>query len=496
MLRQVQTQKLIQKLSPQQIQLMKLLQVPTANLEERIKDELEINPALDDGQNEVDEDPYDFTEDEKEFDEKDEKEKTEQDEIDAYLQTDISEYLRSENEEHSDYHLPESTDEDDEPRTLPIRVEATFHDHLIAQLGMLSLNENEMKVAEQIIGSIDDDGYLRRDPISITDDLAFNYNIETSEEEVKSILQLIQNFDPIGVGARDLQECLLLQLEKNDSKSEALEHAKIILSDYFDEFTRKHYDKITQKLKLSDEEFKNAIDVVLKLTPKPGNSFSTSTKVSNYIIPDFFIFNDNGKLDLTLNARNAPELRISDNYIAMLKSYDSGAKKNKSQKEALLFIKQKIDSAKWFIDAIKQRQHTLLLTMNAIMEYQYQFFKTGDKAELKPMILKDIAEMINMDISTVSRVANSKYVQTEFGTFILKFFFSEGIVKDSGEEVSTREVKRILEEITQKENKKKPYSDEKLTKLLADAGYTVARRTVAKYREQLGIPVARLRKEA
>lgn len=494
MLRQVQQQKLIQKLSPQQIQLMKLLQVPTANLEERIKDELEMNPALDDAQEEINEDPYDFeSENEEDIAENETEEK---DVIDDYLQTDISEYLRSENEEHSDYHLPEHSDNDDEPRTIPVRVETTFHDHLIAQLGMQNLTEQQLKIAEQIIGSIDDDGYLRRDPISITDDLAFNYNIETSEDEVKALLHLIQNFDPVGVGARDLQECLILQLNKFNTKSIALEHAKIILADYFDEFTRKHYDKIIQRLKINEEEFKDAIDVILKLTPKPGNAFSSSAKTSNYIIPDFFIFNDNGELELTLNARNAPELRVSNNYINMLKSYDSGAKKNKSEKEALLFIKQKIDSAKWFIDAIKQRQHTLLITMNAIMEYQQQFFLTGDKAELKPMILKDIAELINMDISTVSRVANSKYVQTEFGTFLLKFFFSEGIVNDSGEEVSTREVKRILREITEKENKKKPYSDEKLTKLLSDAGYAVARRTIAKYREQLGIPVARLRKEA
>jgi len=493
MLRQVQQQKLIQKLSPQQIQLMKLLQVPTANLEERIKDELESNPALDDAQEEIIDDPYNFEED-KEFETKD-TENSENDEIDDYLQADISEYLRSENEEHSDYHIPEDND-DDEPRTIPVRVETTFHDHLNSQLGMLNLNDQQKKIAEQIIGSIDDDGYLRRDPISITDDLAFNYNIETSEEEVEGLLNSIQNFDPSGVGARDLRECLILQLERTSPTTVALENAKNILSDYFDEFTRKHYDKITQRLKLSEEEFKDAIDVILKLTPKPGNAFSSSAKTSNYIIPDFFIFNNNGKLELTLNARNAPELRISGNYLDMLKSYDSGTKKNKSEKEALLFIKQKIDSAKWFIDAIKQRQHTLLLTMNAIMEYQEQFFLTGDEVELKPMILKDIAEMINMDISTVSRVANSKYVQTEYGTFILKFFFSEGIVNDSGEEVSTREVKRLLQELADKENKKKPYSDEKLTKLLADKGYSVARRTVAKYREQLGIPVARLRKEA
>lgn len=490
MLRQVQQQKLIQKLSPQQIQLMKLLQVPTANLEERIKDELENNPALEDS-HEEDDDIYDL-ESEDEFDKE---EKDEDEIIDEYLQVDISEYLRSENEERSDYHLPEEYDNDDEPTTVPVKVETTFHDHLNAQLGMLNLNDREVKIAEQIIGSIDDDGYLRRDPISITDDLAFNYNLNTSPEEVVGLLKEVQDFDPAGVGAADLQECLLLQLERMPSSVKGLQNAKVILRDYFEAFTRKHYDRIMLRLRLSEEDFKDAIDLILKLTPKPGSAFSSTAKTSNYVIPDFFIYNNNGKLELTLNARNAPELRVSENYKDMLRSYDSGEKKNKSEKEALLFIKQKIDSAKWFIDAIKQRQHTLLLTMNAIMEYQKQFFLTGDEMELKPMILKDIAERIDMDISTVSRVANSKYVQTEFGTYILKFFFSEGIVNESGEEVSTREVKRLLQDLVEGEDKRRPLSDEKLTRLIAEKGYTVARRTVAKYREQLDIPVARLRKE-
>ena len=493
MLRQAQQQKLIQKLSPQQIQLMKLLQVPTANLEERIKDELENNPALDDGNEEDAEDPYNFAEDDVSATEVEEPEA--KDELEEYLQMDITDYLRSEHEEHSDYHVPEDNDNDDEPASTPIKVETTFHDYLNAQLGMLNLDPHQTKIAQQIIGSIDDDGYLRRDPIALVDDLAFNYNINTNVDEVTALLEQIQDFDPSGIGARNLQECLLLQLNKVTSSPE-LENAKYILSDYFDEFTRKHYDKIKLRLKLNENEFKKAIDVILKLTPKPGSAYSSSSKTSNYIIPDFFIFNNNGTLELTLNARNAPELRISEGYKEMLRSYDAGAKKNKKQKEALLFIKQKIDSAKWFIDAIKQRQHTLLLTMNAIMEYQEQFFLTGNEMELKPMILKDIAEKIDMDISTVSRVANSKYVQTEYGTFILKYFFSEGLVTDSGEEVSTREVKRLLQDLVAGENKKKPYSDEKLMKLLSEHGYNVARRTVAKYREQLDIPVARLRKEA
>jgi RNA polymerase sigma-54 factor len=492
MLRQAQQQKLIQKLSPQQIQLMKLLQVPTASLEERIKEELESNPALDDGNEEEQEDPYNFEEDT--VNEPEVGEAEEKDELEEYLKMDITDYLRSEHEERGDYHVSEDND-DDEPATTPVRVETTFHDYLKTQLGMLNLNTYQTKIAQQIIGSIDDDGYLRRDPVSIVDDLAFNYNIITSVEEVLSLLKNIQDFDPSGVGARDLQECLLLQLHKLE-QSQDVKNAENIIGDYFDEFTRKHYDKIKLRLKLDEDTFKHAIGTILKLTPKPGGAFSSSSKTANYIIPDFFIFNNNGELELTLNARNAPELRISEGYKEMLKSYDSGGSRSKKQKEALLFIKQKIDSAKWFIDAIKQRQHTLLLTMNAIMEYQKQFFLSGNETELRPMILKDIAEKIDMDISTISRVANSKYVQTEYGTFILKYFFSEGLVTDSGEEVSTREVKSLLQDLIASEHKKKPYSDEKLMKLLSEKGYTVARRTVAKYREQLDIPVARLRKEA
>lgn len=495
MLRQTQQQKLIQKLSPQQIQLMKLLQVPTANLEERIKDELESNPALDLGAEENTDDPYDL-EEEKAPPSSVSEDGEPADPADDYLQIDISDYLRSENEEHGDYHVREDYDNDEEPAAIPIKVEATFHDYLENQLGMLELNEQQTRIARQIIGSIDDDGYLRRDAVSIADDLAFNQNVITDAEEVQQLIGKIQDFDPPGVGAQNLQECLLLQLARHIGHQPAGKLAHKILEEYFDEFTKKHYDKIKQRLKINEQEFKEAIDIILKLTPKPGNSFSSSGKSANYVIPDFFIFNNNGTLELTLNARNAPELRISEGYRDMLKSYGSGKKKNKSQKEALLFIKQKIDAAKWFIDAIKQRQHTLLLTMNAIMNYQKKFFLSGDETDLRPMILKDIAEQIDMDISTISRVANSKYVQTEFGTFILKYFFSEAIVNDNGEEVSTREVKRILQDLIASENKKKPYSDERIMELLSDEGYTVARRTVAKYREQLEIPVARLRKQA
>ena len=495
MLRQVQQQKLAQKLSPQQIQLMKLLQVSTADLEGRIKEELEINPALEDGYSEATEDPYQLDE----VPNKEKEAEQEEDIIDSYLQDDVNEYLRSENDEPSDYYIYDQNTDDEEKSdsSLP-RVEHTLHDFLNNQLGMLSLNQTEQLIAHQIIGSIDDDGYLRRAPLSIMDDLAFKYNELTDLETVESVLEKIQNFEPAGIGAQDLQECLLLQLHKSEREDVSVQNAILILSEYYDEFIKKHYNKIQQRAKLSVEEFKDAIHVILKLTPKPGIAFShDSSKTTNYVIPDFFVYNNNGQLELSLNARNAPELRVSPNYIEMLKSYDSaGGKFNKEEKEALLFIKQKIDSAKWFIEAIKQRQQTLILVMNAIMHYQKDFFFSGDEVDLKPMILKDIAELIQMDISTVSRVANSKYVQTEFGLFLLKFFFSEGIVHESGEEVSTREVKRLLQEIVDGENKKKPFSDQKLTEKLMKNGFEVARRTVAKYREQLGIPVARLRKEA
>lgn len=493
MLRQAQQQKLLQKLSPQQIQLMKLLQVPTASLEERIKDELENNPALDIN---VD---YNTAE-------KYQQEGNEQDdyfkEDDKYAESneqytneiDLSSYLQAENTGGNDYGYY-NDDDDIKGDVNPIKVETSFHDYLADQLNLIKLSDHQKVIAEQVIGSIDDDGYLRRDPVSITDDLAFKHNFITTDAEVEKIIKIVQNFDPPGVAASNLQECLLLQLYKIQS-SKAVQHAITILSDYFEEFTKKHYDKIKIRLKLNEEDFKNAIQVIIKLTPKPGLAFASTYSNNNYIIPDFFINNNNGKLELTLNARNAPDLRISEGYREMFQSYANNKEKNKRNSEAVLFIKQKIDAAKWFIDAIKQRQHTLLITMNAIMSYQYNFFLSGDESNLKPMILKDIADVTNMDISTISRVANSKYVQTEYGTYLLKFFFSEAMVSDSGEEVSTREVKNILLNLVQKENKKKPYSDEKLMELLSNEGYSIARRTIAKYREQLDIPVARLRKEA
>jgi RNA polymerase sigma-54 factor len=384
----------------------------------------------------------------------------------------------------------------EEGKTMPHRVEASFHESLLEQLGLMSLGEQEHRVAEQIVGSIDDDGYLRRETSAIVDDLAFRQNIQTSAAEVEQLIRRIQLFDPPGIAARNLQECLLLQLyRKQDQSAEpSLDWAIEILEHYFEEFTKKHYEKIQKGLDLSSEDLKDAVGQIIRLNPKPGGNVGETNKAETYVIPDFFVFNNNGKLELTLNSKNAPDLRISEGYREMLRDYEKGSKKDKRQKEAVLFIKQKIDAAKWFIDAIKQRQNTLMLTMQAILDHQKEFFLTGDETTLKPMILKDIAEVTNLDISTVSRVANSKFVQTEFGTYRLKFFFSESLSTESGEEVSTREVKKILSDLVEAESKKKPLSDEKLTDLLQEKGYNIARRTVAKYREQLNIPVARLRK--
>jgi len=378
---------------------------------------------------------------------------------------------------------------------MPIKNESSFFDVVINQLGLLELDERKYKVAEQIVGSLDDDGYLRRELSSIVDDLAFRQNVVTNEKEVESIIKQIQQFDPPGVGARNLQECLLLQLQRKLHEEKSVELAIQVLSKYFDEFTKKHYEKIQRGLNLTDEQIKDVINQIIKLNPRPGGNVGEMNKAESYIVPDFYILNNAGILEISLNSRNAPDLRISEGYRDMLKDYDRAAKKDKRQKEAVLFIKQKIDSAKWFIDMIKQRQHTLLITMDAIMKHQKEFFLTGDETVMKPMILKDIAEKTNLDISTVSRVANSKFVQTEFGTFRLKFFFSESLSTDSGEEVSTREVKKILSNMIEAEDKRKPLSDEFLTDMLNEKGYNIARRTVAKYREMLNIPVARLRKE-
>ncbi|MCE3281517.1 MAG: polymerase sigma-54 factor RpoN [Chitinophagaceae bacterium] len=492
-LSQTLQQKLLQKLSPQQIQLMKLLQIPTANLEERIKEELEENPALE--MSEEGEDASDEMKDE--FQSNDTEEEYESDgPEDDYENIDISDYVSEGDDDVADYKLRDDNyPEADDKKTMPFKVEGSFHDLLTDQLGMLNLDERTFKIAEQIVGSLDDDGYLRRELSSIVDDLAFRQNVDATEQEIEELILQIQHFDPPGICARDLRECLLIQLRRKLKEGKPVETAISVLDKYFDEFTKKHYEKIQRGLNLSDDQLKDVITQIIRLNPKPGGNVGEINKAESYIVPDFFIINNNGKLELTLNARNAPDLRISEGYREMLKDYDKGSKKDKRQKEAVLFIKQKIDSAKWFIDMIKQRQHTLLSTMGAIMNYQHDFFLTGDETMLKPMILKDIAEITGLDISTVSRVANSKFVQTEFGTYRLKFFFSESLSTDTGEEVSTREVKKILSDLIEAEDKHKPLSDERLTELLQEKGYNIARRTVAKYREQLNIPVARLRKE-
>ncbi len=485
-------QGLLQRLSPQQIQLMKLLQVPTAILDERIKEELEENPALEQTDDEAaGEDEYEKDEFTEDVEEDYQTEGTDEE----YGNIDIAEYIQDGDDEVGDYRLKdENYPEKDDGKVIPHKVEVGFNEMMLQQLGLLNLDEKQTIIAEQLVGSLDDDGYLRRELSALINDLAFRQNIDTTEEEIGEILLQIQQFDPPGVGARNLQECLLLQLERKINLGKPIELAIKVLEKYFDEFTKKHYEKIQRALLLSDEQLREVINQIIKLNPKPGGNVGDGDKNANYVIPDFFITNNMSKLELTLNSKNAPDLRVSEGYKDMLKEYDRGAKKDKGQRDAVLFIKQKIDSAKWFIDAIKQRQNTLLNTMEAIMNYQYDFFLTGDETELRPMILKDIAERTNLDISTVSRVANSKFVQTEFGTYRLKFFFSESLQTDSGEEVSTREVKKILMDLIEEESKKHPYSDEKLTDLLQEKGYNIARRTVAKYREQLNIPVARLRK--
>ena len=496
-LKQSQSQKIIQKLSPQQIQLMKLLQVPTASLEKRIKEELEVNPALEeqDFEEEDEMDKLMAGESSKESDDK----KEEEEEYDPMEDMDLSDYLTD--DDVASYKLRDdsygSNDPDEENKSIPIPVISTFHEHLMKQLGMVKLEERELLIANQIIGSIDDDGYLRRDLEAIVDDLSFSQNLEAEEDEIEEVLKIIQNFEPGGVGARDLQECLLIQIRRKSKyhSNKYLEIAEEILENNFEEFAKKHYNKLLKSLSISNNDLKGAVDEILKLNPKPGGTYSNSAKPENYIIPDFIINNDNGELELRLNSRNAPDLRISDSYKDMLKSYSKTKKKSKKQKDAVMFIKQKIDAAKWFIDAIRQRQQTMLKTMQTILDYQYDYFLTGDETKLRPMILKDIAEITGLDISTISRVSNSKYVQTEFGTFKLKSFFSESLQTDSGEEVSTREVKKILQDLIDGENKRKPLSDQKLTEELVLRSYNIARRTVAKYREQLSIPVARLRKQ-
>lgn len=507
-LSQALQQKQLIKLLPQQIQLMKLLQVPTALLDERIKEELEENPALEitdedsasDFETEGQEELSDFetaADADDSFEDYDDDYSQGEDSVydDSVDTIDLSSYDAGD-DDIADYKLQDNNYPDaSEHQDTIYKASGNFHDVLMEQLNMLSLEKSEHIVAEQIIGSIDEDGYLRREIEALVDDLAFRQNIITTEQEVERLIGLIQNFEPAGVCARSLQECLLLQLKTQKAEGRDVDLAIKVMDRYFEEFTKKHYDKIQKGLAINEDDLRDVINIIIKLNPKPGLSYGGSTQAESYVIPDFFINNNNGKLELSLNSRNAPDLRISSDYKEMLREYDRGTKKDKQQKETVMFIKQKIDSAKWFIDIIKQRHDTLFNTMYAIMTFQYEFFLTGDETNLKPMILKDVAEKTNLDISTISRVANSKFVQTEFGTFRLKFFFSESLSTESGEEVSTREVKRILSDIVEGEDKQKPLSDDILTDMLNEKGYNIARRTVAKYREQLNIPVARLRKQ-
>ena len=483
MLKQRLQHKLLQKLSPQQIQLMKLLQVPTVELEQQIKEEIEENPALEEGM-EQDDSQSELENDDKFEGDDAESRDAEEFDINDYLDDDIPSYKTQISNKGAD------TDE----KAVPLSGGQTFQELLEEQIGLRIRDEKELIIAKTIIGNLDDGGYLRREVIHLVDDLAFSQNVVCEEEDVLEILKQVQNLDPAGVGARDLKECLLIQLRRKEHMTIEQKTAEVVLDKFFDEFSKKHFTKIVKKLDIEPEDLKDAVQEIVKLNPKPGNSMRATSRSIHQIIPDFIIRENEGELSLSLNSRNAPQLKVSRGYNEMLETYAS-SQKTKKDKEAIMFVKQKIDSAKWFIDAIKQRQQTLLVTMEAIMSYQNDFFLTGDETTLKPMILKDIAEIVGLDISTISRVANSKHAQTPYGTYLLKYFFSESLSTDSGEEVSTREVKKILQDAIDGEIKKKPLTDEKLATLLKEKGYNIARRTVAKYREQLNIPVARLRKE-
>ncbi len=481
----VQKLTLQHQLSPQQILLMKLLQIPSIALEQRIKQEIEENPALDESSELEDE----LEEQEEEYEnEMDSKDSDEFDLSDYLGEDDIPSYKLSNN----------NTSRDDERKEIPFSSGRTFHENLTTQLSMRNLDEKQMVIAKTIIGNLDDSGYLQRDLTAMVDDLAFTQNIIATEAEISEVLQMIQELDPAGIGARDLQECLLIQLlrKKNEEPDRNLKLPILLIEEYFDEFTKKHYDRILKRAKIEEEELKEALDEILKLNPKPGNSMNEGSRTSHYISPDFIITTNDGELELTLSSRNAPEIRLNPTYTEMMRGYAADkSKKTSQQKDAIVFMKRKIDSARWFIDAIRQRHNTLTVTMTAIMNYQKEYFLTGDETRLRPMILKDIAEIVNLDISTISRVANSKYVQTAYGTFLLKSFFSESMQTESGEEVSTREIKKILQDCVDAEDKSNPMTDEEATSLLKEKGYNIARRTVAKYRQQLSIPVARLRKE-
>jgi len=477
MLKQKLQQKLLQKLSPQQIQMIKLLEIPAIQLEQRIKKELEENPVLEEGADEV-------TVEQEEVREEQQQEFT----LEDYMQDD----------EIPGYRLNAQNYSSDQKREeIPFSMGNTFREQLKTQLGLRNLSEEQEVLAEYVLGNIDDDGYLRRDLEAIADDLAFLTGLETSYEALHAVLMIIQEFDPAGVGARNLQECLLLQIERKESSDPITERAHLVLKNHFDEFTNKHYEKILQRLNIEEEDLKESLDEILRLNPKPGGAVGDSqSKSFHHIVPDFSLEEDEGELRLYLNSNNVPELRVSRTYSDMFESYNANkAKATREDKDAISFVKQKLDSAKWFIDAIRQRQNTMLLTMNSILEYQREYFYEGDETRMRPMILKDIADRTGLDISTISRVVNSKYIQTHFGIYPLKYFFSEGMTTDSGEEVSTREIKKILQDCIDGEDKRKPLTDDRLSVILNEKGYQIARRTVAKYREQLNLPVARLRKE-
>jgi len=478
-------QSLSQKLSPQQIQFIKLLQIPTVELEARVEAELESNPALEEGRDESNDEKDEFSSEEDLGSEEYENDSVEDINVEDYVsKDDISGYKMQ----------GDGPSPDEEDRDMPIATVSSLTESLHSQLSYLNLSDRENVIGEQLIGSIDNDGYIRRELEAIVNDLAFAQNVEATLGEVEAILKKVQLFDPPGIAARDLQECLTLQIKRKDLNIPLNKNALKVVMLCFEEFKKKHFTKIQKKLGITEDALKDAVQIIIKLNPKPGG-FSTTYSRNQYIIPDFILKEVNGDLEVRLNSKNAPELHVSRRYAEMLDTYDKAKKKDKKLRQTVTFVKQKLDSAKWFIDAIRQRQETLLKTMRAIVRYQYDFFMSGDDSKLRPMILKDIAEEINMDISTVSRVANSKSVQTDFGIFLLKFFFSESIVTDTGEEVSSKEVKHILKQIIEGEDKRRPLSDDKLEKLLRLKGYNIARRTVAKYRENLKIPVARLRKE-
>jgi RNA polymerase sigma-54 factor len=491
MLKQNLQLKLSQKLSPQQIQLMKLIQLPTQAFEQRLKEEMVENPALETGkeEDEFERDEFDNNDNDESYDDYDdyEGERIEADEIniDEYLSDDETPGYKLQANNYSD---------DDEDRSMPFAASVSFHQSLTDQLNTFILSDDERDIAEFLVGSIDDMGYIRRSIPDIVDDLAFTQGVYTDEQTVEHTLHIIHQLEPAGVGARDLQECLLLQLRfKTPTKSTEL--AISILEHQFDAFTKKHYDKLLQKYDISNDQLRAAIDEIEHLNPKPGGAYESNAKDAEHVVPDFAIKIVDGELELSLNGRNAPELHVSKDYQEMLQSYKDSRDKSAQQKDAVQFIKQKLDSAKWFIDAIRQRQETLFVTMNAIMHYQEEYFLDGDEGRLKPMILKDIADLVGLDISTVSRVANSKYVETPYGTKLIKEFFSEAMKNDQGEDVSTIEIKKILQNVIGEEDKRKPLPDDKLADILKEKGYPIARRTIAKYREQLDIPVARMRKK-